>query len=235
MFNWPNSPVPVPTQPTLEMLALALESQRQYFESKFESSEEALRVAMAANDARLHGMNEFRQSLSDQSSKMMSRVEAIATIQAVDARNISEVNTIREKIEAMGKPNWVLLTSVISIVFVMVTGIWLIIGLKMDSTVAPVVADTSGIRAKVDSMGTVQMQIADRLNSLRNEVIANKASLAEIETQFCASDIVRNLMHAQDLRTVSMLWHKAFADTSMPTDNAFYPQVCNRPEYSSNR
>lgn len=52
-------------------------------------------------------------------------------------------------------------------------------------------------------------------------------ALDEIETQFCASDIVRNLMHANDMRTSAMLWEKAFG-TRLPTDNAYYPRVCNR-------
>ena len=44
----------------------------------------------------------------------------------------------------------------------------------------------------------------------------------------CGSDVVRNLMHANDLRLFAMLWHKVFAGSDIPTDNAFYPQVCNR-------
>lgn len=52
--------------------------------------------------------------------------------------------------------------------------------------------------------------------------------LREIETQFCASDIVRNLMHANDMRQLAMIWRKVFGEV-YPTDNAFYPQICNRP------
>lgn len=51
--------------------------------------------------------------------------------------------------------------------------------------------------------------------------------LKEIETQFCASDIVRNLMHANDLRTVSLLWQKVYG-VPFPTSNAYYPTICNR-------
>lgn len=51
--------------------------------------------------------------------------------------------------------------------------------------------------------------------------------LKEVETQFCASDIVRNLMHANDMRTVSLLWQKTYG-VPYPTDNAYYPTICNR-------
>ena len=50
----------------------------------------------------------------------------------------------------------------------------------------------------------------------------------EIETQFCASDIVRDLMHANDLRQVALLWKKVYGE-EYPISNTFYPQICNRP------
>lgn len=54
-----------------------------------------------------------------------------------------------------------------------------------------------------------------------------EVSLNEIETQFCAQDIVRNLMHANDLRNLSILWEKQFG-TPYPISNAYYPTICNR-------
>lgn len=50
----------------------------------------------------------------------------------------------------------------------------------------------------------------------------------ESETQFCANDIVRNLMHANELRTTSLLWQKVFG-VPYPTDNAYYPTICHKP------
>jgi hypothetical protein len=54
-----------------------------------------------------------------------------------------------------------------------------------------------------------------------------RSALVEIETQFCASDSVRNLMHAQDLRYFAMLWHKVFRDSDLTTDQAYYPVICH--------
>jgi len=50
----------------------------------------------------------------------------------------------------------------------------------------------------------------------------------EVETQFCANDIVRNLMHANEQRELAILWEKVYG-SKYPTDNAYYPNICNRP------
>jgi hypothetical protein len=67
----------------------------------------------------------------------------------------------------------------------------------------------------------------ERIAALGSSAVSINMSLKEVETQFCASDIVRNLMHANDLREVSLLWQKIFG-TPYPTDNAYYPSICNR-------
>lgn len=73
-----------------------------------------------------------------------------------------------------------------------------------------------------------------RLSRLEDIVGANGIKITtlqrnqnEIETQFCANDIVRNLMHANDLREVSLLWQKVYG-TVFPISNAYYPTICNR-------
>jgi hypothetical protein len=73
---------------------------------------------------------------------------------------------------------------------------------------------------------TNQMMVTE-ISALRSRVQAQELALNEVETQFCAQDIVRNLMHANDLREIAMMWQKLF-DQRFPTDNAFYPTICNR-------
>lgn len=50
------------------------------------------------------------------------------------------------------------------------------------------------------------------------------AALVETETQFRASDELRNLTHADDMRLHAMLWQKTFG-SAYPTDNAYYPTI----------
>lgn len=85
---------------------------------------------------------------------------------------------------------------------------------------------------------TLQMTRNDeftrRLDLLRSDIeglklrdTQQKAALIEIETQFCASDTARNLMHANDLRLYAVIYEKVFS-AQYPIGNAYYPQICNR-------
>lgn len=72
-----------------------------------------------------------------------------------------------------------------------------------------------------------------QVSTLQSELAGNESTLKgvdkdlnEVETQFCAQDIVRNLMHANDLRMFSMLYDKV--GMKLPTDNSYYPTICNR-------
>lgn len=92
-----------------------------------------------------------------------------------------------------------------------------------------------GIANEVAQNKIALMALAQRLSAAESETRANQITSSqmqrdarEVETQFCASDIVRNLMHANDMRTTAMLWRKSFG-TPYPTDNPYYPTICNRP------
>ncbi len=66
------------------------------------------------------------------------------------------------------------------------------------------------------------------VSDTRGRLSGQEMALNEIETQFCGEDIVRNLMHANDMRVQSMLWAKTFPGSILPTDNSYYPNICNR-------
>jgi hypothetical protein len=83
-------------------------------------------------------------------------------------------------------------------------------------------------------VGSIASQVSamqhngDDIRSLQVQEARVERDARETETQFCAADIVRNLMHANDMRTISLLWLKQYG-TPFPTDNAYYPTICNRP------
>jgi uncharacterized protein YdcH (DUF465 family) len=78
--------------------------------------------------------------------------------------------------------------------------------------------------ADVVNLKQNQLQIFDRIQTLRSESAQQRASLVEVETQFCGSDNLRSQIHAMDLRLQAMLWQKVFGQ-EMPVSNAFYARV----------
>lgn len=237
------------------------------------------------------GIAEKVQTLSDQMTQAIDRREFDAAkgvindkIEAYrsarDARTEQELAPLRTAIDEAKKPNWPFLASGLSGLIAIVAGIWLVIGLKIESVQAPLqlgleqakVALTSNIErvraieisatastqadssSKIDraqindrlrmveslmpnataigtDIGNLKQNyglIVDRQAGMRADIVQQTAALIEIETQFCASDIVRNLMHAEDMRKMAILWQKEF-QIQFPTDNAYYPVVCNRP------
>jgi 3-phenylpropionate/cinnamic acid dioxygenase small subunit len=289
-----------------EHFEMIIEANDRRYDERNKAADEALKAALVSNDQRLKVMNEFRSALGDQAARMITRAEHDATSAALGAKfdQLSEttearlnlaIGPINEKLDTMGKPNWAAMASIASAFFVVVAGIWLVIGLKIDDTMAPLSVATEQFRttlnidttrlntlearsaasSEADQVSrTDRIQLNDRvhvietrtaasgeadaasridraqLNSRVHDIEANvsvtlaerrqqyavmEARLVEVETQFCASDIVRNLMHATDMRLVSMLWRKTFPDTALPTDNSYYPMVCNRGAIAGGR
>lgn len=75
------------------------------------------------------------------------------------------------------------------------------------------------------------MELQGRLDRMEETVSANRAqfaqvcsALVEIETQFRASDQVRNLMHTNDLRIQAMLWRKSFGE-EYPVGDPYLPTI----------
>jgi hypothetical protein len=230
-----------------------------------EARKEALKVALANNEKRLDTMNEFRAALTDQSAHMMSRSEADASGRRISERVEQNRVAVEAHLSEITKPKWTLMLTLVSICLVMVGGIWALVGLKVDSTVAPVAVLAQQTQLQVTSNSerlrlldgasmtstqsdassqTDRGQLNDRVRVMESAFASGSAErraqnavitakLVEIETQFCASDIVRNLMHADDARIVSLLWAETFKGQHIPTDNAYFPRVCNRPTTSS--
>lgn len=63
--------------------------------------------------------------------------------------------------------------------------------------------------------------------NLQDRVTKMEVAQNEVETQFCAADTARNLMHANDLRNYAILY-KHVMGNDYPVGNAYYPVICNR-------
>jgi hypothetical protein len=84
--------------------------------------------------------------------------------------------------------------------------------------------NVSALSARLASVETAANEERANEVTTRTSIAAIQRDLVEIETQFCAEDSMRNLMHANDLRFMGILWSKEFG-IELPTANAYYPQV----------
>jgi hypothetical protein len=208
------------------------------------------REAMADQGSRML----TRQEAENNIKALQEKIDAHRA--AMESRVEAEIKPMQARLEEVGRPNWALMTSMASAAFLVVAAVWMIIGLKIDATMSPLALEMGQIRVaqtthtnsitSLTNLATastaadvssrtdrdqlnLRMRAAETANSSRRtEHSVLEARMVEIETQFCARDIISNLMHANDLRLLSMLWRKTFDGSTYPTDNVFYPKVCNQ-------
>jgi len=84
---------------------------------------------------------------------------------------------------------------------------------------------------QVNTAYTTANDLKDRVDRLtvqfteaRSQLSIVCADLKEVETQFRATDQVRNLMHANDLRIQSLLWQKVYG-APYPAENPYLPTI----------
>lgn len=87
-----------------------------------------------------------------------------------------------------------------------------------------------------NTAATTGVELKDRVVKLEAQISADRIDISslknrntEIETQFRASDQVRNLMHASDMRVLALLWHKSYKE-DYPIQNAYYPTIARDPQ-----
>jgi hypothetical protein len=104
---------------------------------RFTALAHALSVALAANEKRLDGLNEFRAALSDQANRMMTRAEAIASAEATATQIRGEFAGLRERVDRHDDPDYLLWGVVVTALVGLAAGLWMVIGLKIDQATAP--------------------------------------------------------------------------------------------------
>jgi len=208
------------------------------------------REAMADQGSRMV----TREEADSSRNVLLEKIEANRA--TLENRVEAEVKPLQARLEEVGRPNWALMTSMASAAFLVVAAVWMIIGLKIDATMSPLALEQGQMRTalgvaqnQINSLNNLATastaadstsrsdrdQLNGRVRVLetsaaqrRTDLSVMNARMVEIETQFCARDSLSNLMHAADLRLFSMLWAKTFPNSRYPTDNAYYPKVCNQ-------
>jgi hypothetical protein len=81
----------------------------------------------------------------------------------------------------------------------------------------------SGIIAGAVAVISVVGSMIAQIYTMQDRLSRMEVSLNEIETQLCGVSRDVNRMHANDLRTMALLWKRAFGE-DYPIGNAYYPE-----------
>lgn len=197
----------------LAALQATLEANDKVYQQRYDNDHAQLKLAFETNNHRLDQMNEFRAAMQDQSARMVTKNEydiahvalsqkgeaALNTATSTLSEAISVLDTKIEarfvpltvKVDAFGKPNWTLITSFLSIAALVVTGLWLVIGLKIDNSSQPLslaieqikTVSEANTRQLVDQRRVRDQQVSDMRTAFENtatRVEANEQKLSNI-------------------------------------------------------
>lgn len=115
-----------------------------------------------------------------------------------------------------------------------VAGSALVVGTGAWSIVATFTTMSNTLSALSTKVGEIDKELDQAKAKISEQVLRTsslRASLTEIETQFCAEDIIRNQAHEANQRLQSAMFEKVFGQR-LATDNAYYPVICNRQPQS---
>lgn len=115
----------------IQTIRTLVENNEERNRERAKHSDEAIKIALEANNRRLDTMNEFRSALSDQNARMMTRVEALAITQQIQDRTLAEVKPLADKITRMSQPNYAVWGGFSTLIIALCTGAWVIFGLQV--------------------------------------------------------------------------------------------------------
>lgn len=158
------------------------EADRRY-EERYQVGQRAMEKAEASLNERLGAMNEFRAALSDAASRTPTRVELEVSLNTLRTERTAMIVPLRDKVEAMGKPNWPLYAGLIGIVFSLISGGMVIVQLKIDGQVAPTLASVqTGVSERGELRSQLQKVDALALASTAADA-SSRADRAELATR----------------------------------------------------
>ena len=108
--------------PEIQVLAERVLMVERRIDDRFNVLKEQTALTLAANQKRLDGLNSFRQALSDQSARLMTRDEALSTIDAGREQINAQLEIMRAKMDSDSRPNWLVLIAICTMAFGLIGG-----------------------------------------------------------------------------------------------------------------
>ena len=110
-----------------EHLETRIAAQHDYFMARLEAVEKATAVASGSLRERLAGMNEFRNAMSDLSSRMMTREEVSLLMKKLDA-DIADLKKSRDQAEGKASQTSVIISLLFGVAGVILGAVGLLSG-----------------------------------------------------------------------------------------------------------
>lgn len=201
-----------------ETIITALEKR---LDERATNSQESLRTAWAANEQRLHSMNEFREVLSDQAATFITRKESETARQVVGDKTEdsirrltdkidADIGPLRERLEVMARPNWSALMGSVSVLLVIIAGGYTIMGLKIDTAITPNATAIVALQEHARQLDTGLATATNRTTASTQADLVSQgdraqinARLATLEQGFIAGSLDRRA--AQATTTASLI------------------------------
>lgn len=172
----------------LALLEQKMADNDRFYQQRYDFDQSALKVALQTSDHRLEVLNGHKQEMIADRALMMPR--ELATKMITDAQekiNLSresmatridgQMRALETRVETIGRPNWLMLASSIGVITAVVSGLFIVIGLKIDAAVSPVTLEIAQIKTNAAAQ---ESRLAERtanrerqINTLQARVAAN--------------------------------------------------------------
>jgi hypothetical protein len=165
---------------SVSLLSAKMEHIHESIMERFSAQQKALDVALTGSEQRFALLSEFRGSITDTLSTLRSKAETLSTNQT---KTQADLQALRDRFEAQGRPNPAILIGIMSVFFGLIGGAWFIVGLLIDSRIAPIMLIAEQSRAD-------RAQLNEHVKSIESTIVAHNTR-EEAENQKQNLDLSR--------------------------------------------
>lgn len=172
---------------------------------RFEFAQRQLEKADQKNEARLDALG-----------TVPGREEVMALINSVQERITGETSPLKERLERLGRTNWPLLGSMTVIVLSLISGGWMIVGLKIDAASQPMLLGLENAKANIEQL-RFRTEKMSQLSAERGHLdVEQSTRIAQINEQVLALSATVNLRVDHYDQLFAILYRKAFPGDTLP-------------------
>lgn len=168
---------------TVETLAAFIEQRHAgdmaRLEERYAADQKALMVALATNEKRLDGMNEFRGAMTDNAARTVTRVEFEAERRFTAQSLAQAIKPLVDHVDLLSRTNWPLMIGYATVVLSLLGGCWLLIGLQISVAETPLALAIEQLKSTTGTAGSELAAVESRVRSLEQQAGATASFASE--------------------------------------------------------